>query len=352
MKVVALLTDSISENRGTPIRIRQILHQIARFNQLAVYLPINYSLTPDLNFTRLSPKEVGDAVLEADIIYICGNNGIRFLVKNFKVRNALILIDLHSLSFHEISWTTPFLKLQEYLSCLIMRYKLKNHTHIIVATNKRIIASYSHAVSGIVLNGIDNFQAPELSSSEGSSSSQLKIGYVGNGRKYQGIDSLRHAVALINSKPKNREVTLSLVTSENVNFLDRKPWEILLPGMNPKGVREFIHSMDLMVIPRLSGQIAKNSLPVKALEYLSSGTVVVLSDAIVLGDSFLQANVISYKAGSVGSLAANLTQLLEDPAFFTSVKNQYQSIASYVNSKYSWDIQGELLQKFMENHAK
>jgi glycosyltransferase involved in cell wall biosynthesis len=102
--------------------------------------------------------------------------------------------------------------------------------------------------------------------------------YVGNLEKYQGIDLLLHAFALLPQEQqesdlvliggrdedidKYRQKSLSLGIAERVHFLGPKPVEHL---------GQYLQQADILVSPRVQG----NNTPMKLYSYLASGKPVV-----------------------------------------------------------------------------
>ena len=168
------------------------------------------------------------------------------------------------------------------------------------------------------------------------------IGFFGSFFEWEGIGELVHVLPdVAKSVPDAhlllagggrqeqmlRELVASLSLDERVTFAGR---------VSHNEVMAFYRAADVMVFPRVSGRLTDMVTPIKPLEAMAQGTIVVASD--VGGHQELvkhEATGFLYPAGSREALARSITSVLSSGDALAQVRAQARS---FVEAERQWSV--------------
>ena len=199
---------------------------------------------------------------------------------------------------------------------------------------------------------LERFSAPEyvpaLAAQYGLSSDDIVIGYLGAMLGYEGIDLLIEAVdPLITDNPKVKLVIVGgdpgkssdsasveyqlrrqverLGLTANIIFVDRIP-----PGEAPNHYGLF----DICAYPRRNFEVCELVSPLKPLEAMAAGKVVIISDVGGMSDIVEAGRTgLIFKKNDVPSLRSVLQSAIEN----TALRNRIENAArDFVREERSW----------------
>ena len=168
------------------------------------------------------------------------------------------------------------------------------------------------------------------------------LGFIGSFYAYEGLLLLLEALpAIIKQRP---EVRLLLVgggpqqqlLSEKVAALNLGDY-VILPGRVPHDqVQRYYNLVDILVYPRLAMRLTDLVTPLKPLEAMAQGRLLVASD--VGGHHELirdRETGYLFKAGDQDSLAATVLAALDDQAHWQAIR---QTGRRYVEEERNWQV--------------
>lgn len=354
LKVVAIYRGKLSENRGTPIKVRNLLSNLIKYVDLTLFAWDKESLL-NCRYFYLSNNHLDDLikicryVRKNNIDIVIGHTmaagyyllPLRFLTKAKIVLEMQGFIEEEALLYGSIN--KPFYLLSKLLYSLI--YK---SCHLITAssdTGKEVLLKYNKNVATLFYGADLNFFNPNVESGKIIKRKEggIVIGYAGNLRIWQGVDFLLEIFKRI--KKECPEFRLAILTSEK-NKLGAVDGVEVFEALNHEAVPEFLIDCDILVIPRPDNRVNYLSFPSKLIDYLAMGKAVVASriaDAHrIITDEF---DGLLYDpgdaAGAIGCLKrlrdAGLRKYLGDNAVLT------------VKNRYTWDLQ---VREFYDNLLK
>jgi len=169
------------------------------------------------------------------------------------------------------------------------------------------------------------------------------IGYVGSLLKYEGLDYLFTAVSRLSDDLKSKIVVLivgdgayrktlekqvkNLGINHIVQFIGKVPME---------EVNSYYSVIDIAPFPRISAEVCEMISPLKPLEAMAMGSVVVASNVRAISEHVIpNANGILFEKENAEDLCKKLAHLLKNPANFESIALQARQ---WVEEKRDWDL--------------
>jgi len=167
----------------------------------------------------------------------------------------------------------------------------------------------------------------------------LVVGFIGSFYRFEGLDLLIRAVSrldkvkalLVGSGEKYEEL------KKMVKDLGLES-KILMPGRVPHHeVSRYYSIMDVMVYPRRRERITELVTPLKPLEAMAHGKIVIGSDVggikEIIGEGE-EAGGLLFKAEEVEDLTVKLAQILHNPSYQNELRNKAMNRAR----KRDWSI--------------
>jgi PEP-CTERM/exosortase A-associated glycosyltransferase len=198
-----------------------------------------------------------------------------------------------------------------------------------------------------------------------ATSRQLRItkgktmGFIGSFFPFEGLDVLMKAVPLIRSREpmarfvivgdgpdtvRIRELAQKLSVQDAVTFTGRVPHH---------DVERYYGLIDIMIYPRISNRVTELVTPLKPLEAMAQGKIVVASNVGGHREMvFSGRNGVLFAAGDPQSLADACLELIQRPESWSALRENAQK---YVTAERSWarniEIYEALYEKFISQHG-
>lgn len=201
----------------------------------------------------------------------------------------------------------------------------------------------------IVPNGVDTEvlrpKSPEISLIEklGIKNEKL-LGYIGSIRRIEGIEILLKAMQIIK---KERDDVLLLIVgpgdpiyiNELKNFAKKLKIinivKFLGPVLNSE-IDDYYSILDICVIPRLNIRVNQLVTPLKPLEVMAMGKVLIVSDLPALKE-LVKSNVsgVLFKAENSEDLAKKIIHLILNP---DQMEKLGKSSREFVKNNFDWHL--------------
>ncbi len=287
ISTLSIYRGKIREDRGTAIRIRNILARLAQNPDLSLTIASwdeNYDLDGVTNI-RLYNKHVSELLR---LIKYINKNHIQVVVGHtvsalwyllpIKIfTSAKVVLEMHGFIEEEEYLYKNINRFQFYLKKIffVSNYFFMDTITTCSDTATEYIRRFNKNTT-TVYGGVDTsiFYPRENNQLDAD---HVVIGYAGNSRVWQGLDFLLGAMKAVVSEDK--KYRLKILSSEaKWKLPDQYVYftEVFPPVKNDK-VPEFLATCDILVIPRMDNMVNKLSFPSKIMEYLASGKVVVAS---------------------------------------------------------------------------
>lgn len=285
--VLSIYRGRLTENRGTPIRVRGILERLAQDDRFALTIASWDDTLPfAADHLHLTNNKLSDVralfrvVRERDVRIVLGHtmSAWYYLLVLKLFTRAKIVLEMHG--FLEVEarfygsigpvryWIERAVYSLFYRTCDLITTCSDNAAEILKAYNKNTIAVYG---------GVDtDMFRPDVTPGQFFSRTpgDIVIGYAGNMRKWQGVPFLVEAFEKLRAEdPRYRLVILS---SEEKGVPSGDGIEVIR-GIPHETVPSFLAACDILVMPRLDDAVSRISIPSKLFEYLAMGKPVVAS---------------------------------------------------------------------------
>ena len=184
---------------------------------------------------------------------------------------------------------------------------------------------------------------------------QPLLGFVGSFYAYEGLDLLLHAMPrmlksapalqllLVGGGPQEsrlRKLSVQLGLQDKIHFASRVPHE---------QITEYYSLIDILVYPRLPMRLTELVTPLKPLEAMAQGRLVVASDVGGHREMIEHGKTgMLFKAGNADALAAEVLHLLSEPERWPILRQQARD---YVERERNWSASvaryGDIYQRLL-----
>ena len=168
------------------------------------------------------------------------------------------------------------------------------------------------------------------------------MGFIGSFYAYEGIPLLLDALPEILKQQSNIRLLLvgggpqEQIIREKVKQLQLEPYIIFTGRVPHDQVQDYYNLVDIFVYPRLAMRLTELVTPLKPLEAMAQGRLVVASD--VGGHKELindKENGYLFKAGDASALATTVTTLIENRLLWDDVRKKGRL---YVEQHRNWPV--------------
>lgn len=295
MKILVYFPGDVNESKGTPIRVKNVVEQLI-VNGAEVYYsgptrPDNVNITKYLKsgspLSRIFSLSDFVRKNKVDVVYIQTSAAL-WLVPFFKLlTNSKVGLDFHSLRIEEEKvyknlgyFSYTFKKIVELLLSLFLDFAT-GVSKPLGDYYKSVVLNYHVLPGGVDLNLFNNDVQPdkEILLWKGDS---ILIGYAGNTKWYQGLDTCLSS--LINLKNKGENFKLVIIASsvelDVAKYIEDNDISSLVKviGKRPHSdIPSLLKSADVLTIVRPSDMVTEYAFPSKFPEHAALGVPLVIS---------------------------------------------------------------------------
>ena len=296
MKILVYFSGNVTEPKGTPIRVKNILIHLIK-NRADVYyasriMPEKISLASTVFLAKpyARPWQLAKFIRQnkIDIFYIVTSAGIWLAPFLRILTRAKIGCDMHSLRVEEekvyknlsiVSYM--FQKYTEYFLCLFLHFATGCSVPL-GQYYKRFIGTYHLFPVGVDLSLFNRDVVPdkELLLWKGNA---LLIGYAGNTKWYQGLDLVLSALAKLNEEKRGMFKLVIVASSLDPSvgeFIEKNNLSeaVFVLGKQPhEKVPSLLMAADILTIVRPSDMITEYAFPSKFPEHAALGKALIVS---------------------------------------------------------------------------
>jgi len=204
----------------------------------------------------------------------------------------------------------------------------------------------------IIPMGVDfkKFQKPLHNNN--NSQNRKNLLFVGQIRKYKGIDTLIDAFKMVSSEYKNG-INLTIVgIGPELDSLKAKANDIgvnesilFTGGVSDEILEEYYRSSDLLILPSIG---RREAFGIVLLEAMSAGKPVIASDIPGVSEIVNAGGGVLVEPGKPRALADAILNLIKDERKYQSISEQSRRAAS----AFDWDIIADRYEKVFKKIAK
>lgn len=357
IKVLSVTYGFIDVNRGTPIRIRNLIQGLSAYPDCEVHVATLDDSLPITSVSHIKLPRNKFKAIKLLSSYVFKNN-IDVLVGHTLLCYSLILAVKVITRKKVILEMHGFIEDEDLLAKKISNYKyrLLKFKHNRIYKFFDLITTCSDTATDIlrrhnsnvvtIFGGCDvKLFNPEAKREFNfkTNENELVIGYAGNTRIWQGLDFLLEVFSEIHTK--DQTFKLALLLSEPTQ-LKELPGVSIISSLEHHRVPNFLNSCDVLIIPRLKNRVNDISFPSKLPEYLAMGKPVVASytsDTFKIIDD--GESGVLFEPGNKQELIDKLI-ILKDKNF----RDKLSKNARYLSeSKLNWTVQVAILYKQLTN---
>lgn len=286
IKIVSIARMKLSDNRGTPIRVRSLLTEFAKDSRIILTVAswdaqneiVGSSQILLLNMPFRDTLRLWRHVRQEKIDVVIGHTMATWhhllFLKFFS--SAKIVLEMHGFLEEES-------KLYDDISPL--RYRIDKLLYSLVYRSCDFISTCSQTAAEVLLaynpntvavyGGVDpDLFNPHVPPQPVPGTRKVLIGYAGNSRVWQGLPFLLGSFKDLHSQDPSIQLALLLSELKNLSLPEGV---IRLDPLPHERVPEFLASCDILVIPRLENRVNRLSFPSKLMEYMAMGKPVIAS---------------------------------------------------------------------------
>lgn len=349
IKILSVARMRVTENRGTPIRVRNITSRLAENPKflLAMATWDSSAPIPGVNWFPLKNNHREDIwaivsfIRKERIDIVIGHTlSSWFLLCAVRLfTGAKIMLEMHGFPEEEAKL---------YGSISVPRYWMERIVFAITYLTVDLITACSETAAmrlrhynrntRTVYGGVDIAAFNRDVVPESRSVGKIRIGYVGNGRIWQGVPFLLETYERYFADDVSLELALLLSEQKGLSI---PPGVVVHPPVPHELAPSFLASCDILVIPRPQNEVNRLSFPSKLIEYMAMGKPVVASKTSdahkVITDG---QDGLLYEPGDMKGLA-DAIRTLKNPA----IRERVGAAASEtVKDSYTWDHQVGLVE--------
>lgn len=354
IKVVAIYRGQLTENRGTPIRVRNLLSNLTKYVDLTLF-SCDKETPLDCRYFSLTNKHCDDLkkikkfINKNKVDIVIGHTmaaGYYLLPLRFLTR-AKIVLEMHGFIEEELLLYGGINKFFYLLSKVLYRIIYKS-CHLITTcsdTARDVLLKYNKNTVSIFGGADLEIFNPNVASKQiiKKREGEIVIGYAGNLKIWQGVNFLLEVYKIL--RKDCPEFRLAILTSERNKLSPMDDVEIF-EALENKDVPNFLIDCDILVIPRPNNRVNYLSFPSKLIEYMAMGKAVVASrtsDAHkIISDGY---NGLLYDPGDING-AIDCLKKLRDEKIRKYLGN---NALLTVKDNYTWQLQ---TRKFYDNILK
>lgn len=351
IKALIVFRDFLSRNRGTPLRVKSLITELHKDNEIELYTASRDETPPfDSLHLCLSTSNIGNIFLLHKFIK---ENDVNIVIFHTIAAGYFIpplwffggrykkVLEMHGFFEEEARLYNDitFLKYHRNRFFYALIYRMCDLITTCSDTARDKLLKYNsntHSVFGGVDLNLFNPSLHEGNLSDDDDRTTIKIGYAGNGRRWQGLAFLLQAFLELSKRDKS--FSLQLLLSEKVNLPEIK--NVFVHDALPHNeVWRFNNKCDILVIPRPNNEVNRISFPSKLMEYLASKKPVVGSKTSDIHKIIVhRESGMLYEPGDIEGFVACMLELKNPELRAKLAHNGYE----LARSKYGWEIQGKL----------
>lgn len=349
VSILAIYRGKLTENRGTPIRVRSILGRLARDPRFSLAIASwDEKLPFPATHVRLSNNKITDIT---SLLRAAKQNKTKIIIGHTMsawyylailkfATTSKIMLEMHGfleIEAHFYGDIGPVRYAIErgiyglfYPLCNLITTCSDNASLVLSRYNRHVVPIYGGVDTSLFRPDV---QPMRLHEKEGD----ILIGYAGNMRKWQGVPFLLDAFrALHKESPRFK---LAMLSSET-NNAPNENGIMYIAGVAHENVPAFLAGCDILVMPRVEDAVSRVSFPSKLPEYMAMGKPIVASatsdaDRVITNgvDGFI------FLPGDTGAFL-RILRSLENPTLRQTVGRVARETAE---RNFSWDRQVGIL---------
>ena len=174
----------------------------------------------------------------------------------------------------------------------------------------------------------------------------IVVGYAGDGKKWQGLPFLYTAFEKLHEKYP--EFRLELLLSEK-RTIPEKSFIHVTDALPHEKVASFLQACDVLVIPRIKSRVNELTYPSKFMEYMAMGKCVVVSRTSDMHKIIVDGkNGVSFTPEDVDGFVTVMGALRNPDVRKKLGENAYET----ASTGYTWDVQGKVFLDALKNVVK
>lgn len=357
LKVISVYRGSFHENRGTPLRVKNLIQQLGSDDQIKIQtISADMDGVGDIPHFNLGTGKINrfkkflNVIRNTDPDIVIGHttNTFVFLIfSKFFLRKKVVLemhgfIEEEERLFRNIS-RVEYLRVKLsnillFISCDLITTCSETATKVISKYNKNTITLFGGVDTDLFNNKVVSQSFLKESATD------IVIGYAGNTRKWQGLDFLLQTFEEVVSDCKRFK--LALLLSEPLHNSQSRENVVVLPSVPHGEVPAFLSSCDILIIPRLRNRVNDLSFPSKLPEYLAMGKPVICSRTSDMHKIIEhQVNGLIFTPGNVSELKQCIYTLSQEDTRHKLGEGAHATI----RENFTWEIQGKILAKALND---
>ena len=347
IKILSVCRSSLLKTTGTPLRIKQILHGLAKQKDFTLFTSsMDDSFDVGKDHVVLSNNYTKDILmllkyikkLNIDIVIGHTITSYLYLLPIRFFTNVKIVLEMHGFMEEEEKMYGNISKIK-YLRNKIMYSFFYTTCNLITTcsyTATKIISRYNSNVVTI-FGGVDTLLFyPEAVSGGYKKEGCITLGYAGNARKWQGLEFLIKNFIDIDNEYSNFSLMILLSEpEEHVNHPKIK----YINNLPHDKVSSFLIDCDILAIPRPDIKVNRISFPSKLLEYMAVGKPIIASRTSdidkIITDGY---NGLLFEPGDKEGFKRCLLKLKD-----SRLREKLGNNAVKTSRNFSWDKQVVLL---------